>query len=155
MTLIKLDLIDEKLFGFKSSQVYSKSLVTIVAKIGKDIMNIVQSQVFDLFLRNSEVTELYIDELLKIEISSLLSIEAFLNKMIKMKLEKKPFKKEFSGLIFKEFIKIPQYYLQHLSYTKSLLHFIDTEKVFKLTLSFSTDIPISEYMELISILNSK
>jgi hypothetical protein len=136
MTLIKLDLIDEKLFGFKSSQVYSKSLVTIVAKVGKDIMNIVQSQVFDLFLRNSEVTELYIDELLKIEISSLASIEAFLNKMAKMR------RKEFSGLVFKEFIKIPQYYEQHLSYSKSLLDFIDTEKVFKLTLSFSTDIPI-------------
>ncbi len=136
MTLIKLDLIDEKLFGFKSSQVYSKSLVAIVAKVGKDIMNIVQSQVFDLFLRNSEVTELYIDELLKIEISSLASIEAFLNKMAKMR------RKEFSGLVFKEFIKIPQYYEQHLSYSKSLLDFIDTEKVFKLTLSFSTDIPI-------------
>ena len=136
MTLIKLDLIDEKLFGFKSSQVYSKSLVTIVAKVGKDIMNIVQSQVFDLFLRNSEVTELYIDELLKIEISSLASIEAFLNKMARMR------RKEFSGLVFKEFIKIPQYYEQHLSYSKSLLDFIDTEKVFKLTLSFSTDIPI-------------
>lgn len=102
MTLIKLDLIDEKLFGFKSSQVYSKSLVAIVAKVGKDIMNIVQSQVFDLFLRNSEVTELYIDELLKIEISSLTSIEAFLNKMMKMKQEeKKAFRKEFSGLFFK------------------------------------------------------
>jgi hypothetical protein len=136
MTLIKLDLIDEKLFGFKSSQVYSKSLVAIVAKVGKDIMNIVQSQVFDLFLRNSEVTELYIDELLKIEISSLASIEAFLNKMAKIR------RKEFSGLVFKEFIKIPQYYEQHLSYSKSLLDFIDTEKVFKLTLSFSTDIPI-------------
>ncbi len=70
-----MTLINEKLFGFKSSHVYSKSLVTIVTK---DIMSIVQSQIFDLFLRNSEVTELYIDELLKIVISSLAMLLIFL-----------------------------------------------------------------------------
>lgn len=54
ITLVKLDLVDGVLFGFKGS-LSSKSYLTVVAKLGKDLLTLVQTQLFDLFLKNSLV----------------------------------------------------------------------------------------------------
>ena len=54
ITLVKLDLVDGALFGFKGS-LSSKSYLTVVAKLGKELLTLVQTQLFDLFLKNSLV----------------------------------------------------------------------------------------------------
>lgn len=61
MTLIKLQLIDEKLVGFKHNQIYNKNLVHLIAKLGSDILDLVLSQIFDIFLRNELVDVLNLD----------------------------------------------------------------------------------------------
>jgi hypothetical protein len=68
---------------------------------------------------------------------------------------KRPFKKEFSVLVFKEFTKIPLYYNQHVSFIKYLVNYIDVDKTFKFNVSLSPEIAISDYIELINILNKK
>lgn len=85
MTLIKLELIDEKLLGFKHNQIYNKNLVHIIAKLGPDILDLVLSQIVDIFLRNELVDALNLDELLLINIKHLVIIEDYFLKMIRMK----------------------------------------------------------------------
>jgi hypothetical protein len=82
-----LELIDEKLLGFKHNQIYNKNLVHIIAKLGTDILDLVLSQIFDIFLRNDLVDVLNLDELLRIDIKLLIIIEDYFVKLIKMKNE--------------------------------------------------------------------
>jgi hypothetical protein len=102
MTLIKLQLIDEKLIGLKHNQIYNKNLVHIIAKLGSDILDLVLSQIFDIFLRNELVDVLNLDELLRIDVKLLIVIENYFVKLIRMKDESKgSFKRIFNSLIFK------------------------------------------------------
>jgi hypothetical protein len=102
MTLIKLQLIDEKLLGFKHNQIYNKGLVHIISKLGSDILDLVLSQIFDIFLRNDLVDVLNLDELLKIDIKHLVIIEDYFVRLIKMKENSKyTFRRNFNTLIFK------------------------------------------------------
>lgn len=65
-----------------------------MAKLGKEALSMVEAQIFDLFLRNSLIEELSVDELLKIEPSSLRSMESYLIRLNKLKQEgNRPFKK--------------------------------------------------------------
>lgn len=57
----------------------------IIAKLGTDVLNLVVSQIFDIFLRNELVDLLQVDELLKIDIARLQVIENHFLKLIKMK----------------------------------------------------------------------
>jgi hypothetical protein len=156
ITLVKLDLVDGALFGFKGS-LSSKSYLTVVARLGKELLTLVQTQLFDLFLKNSLVELLNIDELLKIESFSLRSIEGYLVKQMKLREEggQQSFRKEFAGMVFKEFIKIPLFYNQHIEFVKLLVRYIDVEKAFKLHLSLSTDIALADYVDIIGTLTRK
>lgn len=116
----------------------------------------VQAQIFDLFLRNSLIQELSVDELLKIEPSSLKSIENYLIRLNKLKVEgKRSFKKEFSSMTFKEFLKIPQQYIQHVRFFKVLAECIEVDKTYRLHLSLSNEISLADYIEVICHFNRK
>jgi hypothetical protein len=58
--LVKLDLVDGALFGFKGS-LSNKNYLSIISKLGKEVFTVVQRQLFDLFLKNNLVELLNID----------------------------------------------------------------------------------------------
>ena len=76
MTLIRLELIDEKLLGLKHNQIYNKNMTSTLAKLGLDFLDITVSQVFDIFLKNDLVEVLNFDELLKINVKHLIVFES-------------------------------------------------------------------------------
>jgi hypothetical protein len=61
MTLIRLELIDEKLLGLKHNQIYNKNMTSTLAKLGLEVLDIAVSQIFDIFLRNDLVEVLNFD----------------------------------------------------------------------------------------------
>lgn len=102
MTLIKLQLIDEKLIGLGRSQIYNKNLMHIITKLGSDILDLVLSQIFDIFLRNELVDVLSLDELLLIDVRKLAVIENYFMKLIKVKKNSNDnFKRVFKAIIFR------------------------------------------------------
>ena len=58
-------------------------------------------------------------------------------------------------MIFKEFIKIPLFYNQHIEFVKLLVRYIDVDKAFKLHLSLSPDIALADYVDIIGTLTRK
>lgn len=156
ITLVKLDLIDEKVFGLKGSSIHSKGLLGVISKLGKDMLSLVQTQLFDLFLKNTLVDLLKVDELLKIEASSLRCIEVYLQRLMKEREQgQRPFRKDFGELVFKEFIKIPQLYNQHLAFVRLLVEYLQPDKTFKLRITLSPEIALADYIEIVSVLNRK
>ena len=83
-------------------------------------------------------------------------MENYLIRLKKLKDEgNRPFKKEFSSMTFKEFLKIPQQYIQHVRFFKVLAECIEVDKTFRLHLSLSSEISLSDYVEVICHFNRK
>lgn len=104
MTLIRLELIDEKLLGLKHNQIYNKNMASTLAKLGLEALDIAVSQIFDIFLRNDLVEVLNFDDLLKINVDHLTIIDDYFTKVLKMKENSwYNYRRNFTSLIFKGF----------------------------------------------------
>lgn len=129
MTLIRLELIDEKLLGLKHNQIYSKNMTSTLAKLGPEVLDIAVSQIFDIFLRNDLVEVLNFDELLKINVKHLTIIDDYFTKVLKMKNNSwYNYRRNFTSLIFKGLNRFNESANEYLKFVKTLLTLIDIDK---------------------------